>query len=108
MTIINRAEPVKEPEIKALRETAEQGDAAAQYDLGSMYFYGEEIPKDDAEAVKWLRKAAEQGYVEAQFRLGRIYANGRGVPKDDVEAVKCLRQAAEQGHAGARASFPVT
>ena len=66
MTIINREEPVKEPESKALRETAEQGDAAAQYDLGSMYFYGEEIPKDNAEAVKWLRKSAEQGLAGAR------------------------------------------
>ena len=35
-----------------------------------MYELGEEVPKDDAEAVHWFRLAAEQGHASAQFSLG--------------------------------------
>ena len=80
------------------RKAAEQGDAGAQYNLGSCYAMGEGVVKDEAEAVKWLRKAAEQGHSDAQYNLGRCYYSGEGVEKDILEAVKWLRMAAEQGH----------
>jgi len=81
---------------------AEQGDAAAQNNLGDMYYIGEGVPENDAEAVKWFRKAAEQGLAEAQVNLGIMYANGEGVPGNDAEVVKWYRKAAEQGHAKAQ------
>jgi uncharacterized protein len=56
---------------------AEQGDANAQFKLGLMYYNGEGVPEDDAEAVKWYRKAAEQGLAGAQFNLGVMYAYGK-------------------------------
>ena len=37
----------------------EQGDAAAQYQLGVMYADGEGVPQDDSEALRWYRMAAE-------------------------------------------------
>ena len=40
------------PEIDALRVLAEQGDAEAQYSLGSDYLIGRGVPQDDAEAVR--------------------------------------------------------
>ena len=52
--------------VAALR-AAEQGDAAAQFNLGRMY---ESI--DLAEAAKWYRLAAEQGHAGAQSELCRI------------------------------------
>ena len=36
-----------------LRVKADKGDAAAQYDLGFSYAYGQSVTKDEAEAVKW-------------------------------------------------------
>ena len=81
------------------RKAAEQGDAGAQYNLGSCYAMGEGVVKDEAEAVKWLRKAAEQGHSDAQDNLGFRYAYGQGVVKDWAEAVKWWRKAAEQGDA---------
>ena len=68
-------------EIKAL---AEQGVAAAQYNLGVMYDNGKGVPENDVEAVKWFRKAAEKGYAYAQFNLGNMYANGEGVPVPEI------------------------
>lgn len=72
-----------------------------------MYYAGESVPKDSAEAAKWYRLAAEQGYAQAQFNLGVIYATGEGVPKDDAEAVKWYRLAAEQGYAQAQFNLGV-
>lgn len=44
---------------------AEQGDAAAQFYLGVMYYYGRGVPQNYNEAVKWYTKAAEQGETPA-------------------------------------------
>ena len=52
------------------RKKAEQGDAAAQNELGVMYYSGTGVPKNSTEAVKWFRKAARQGNAAAQFNLG--------------------------------------
>ncbi|MEI7866809.1 MAG: hypothetical protein WCI11_02875 [Candidatus Methylumidiphilus sp.] len=35
---------------------AKQGDATAQYLLGQRFARGQEVPRDDAEAVKWWSK----------------------------------------------------
>ena len=49
---------------------AEQGHAAAQKHLGTMYEFGQGVSQDYAEAVKWYRLAAEQGtYMALGQRL---------------------------------------
>ena len=53
------------PEADALRVRAEAGNAEAQHDLGVRYFFGEGVPKDDAEAVRLYRLAAEEGVADA-------------------------------------------
>ena len=86
---------------------AEQGNAEAQYDLGSMYANGQGVQQDYAEAVKWYSKAADQGLAHAQHNLGVMYRAGQGVPQDYAEALKWFREAAEQGHAIAQYSLGV-
>ena len=81
---------------------AEQGDADAQFDLGVMYYDGQGVPQDHAEAVKWFRRAAEQGLADAQSNLGGMYYEGQGVPQDHAEAAKWFRRAAEQGNTTAQ------
>ena len=88
-----------------LRERAEQGDAAAQADLGRRYYVGEGVSQDDAEAARWTRLAAEQGYTAAQYSLGLLYFRGRGVTGDDAAAARWYRAAAEQGHPAAQAAL---
>jgi uncharacterized protein len=56
----------------------DQGDARAQYNLGSMYVRGEGVPEDYAEAARWYAKAADGGNVNAQSQLGHMYTIGRG------------------------------
>ena len=67
-----------------------------------MYSGGQDVPEDDAEAVRWYRLAAEQGYANAQYNLGLMYDNGDGVPEDDAEAVRWYRLAADQGNTSAQ------
>ena len=83
--------------LREFRPLAEQGDAAAQFNLGLMYKDGLGVAQDYAEAVRWYRKAAEQGNAAAQTNLGSMYLAGRGGPKDYAEAMKWTRSAAKQG-----------
>jgi TPR repeat protein len=80
------------------RRMAEQGQAAAQYNLGIMYEYGRGVRQNDVEAARWYRKASVQGVSVAQYKLGIMYDNGWGVTPSDTEAVRWYRNAAEQGH----------
>jgi TPR repeat protein len=87
------------------RVRAEQGEAKAQSELASMYFYGRGVPQDYAEARRWARKAADQGYATAQEALGDLYYHGRAVPQDYAEAARWYRKAADQGDVEAQNSL---
>ena len=54
-----------------------------------MYYNGQGVRRDYAEATKWVRKAAERGYAAAQAYLGIMYWNGQGVPREPVLAYMC-------------------
>ncbi len=88
--------------LKWYRKAAEQGNDAAENNLGALYEYGNGVEKDLGEAIKWFQKAAGQGSAEAEFNIGTLYETGAGVTKDDAQAIKWYRKAAEQGHAKAQ------
>jgi TPR repeat protein len=58
---------------RIIQSLADQGDAAAQWRLGRMYYYGLGVPLEWAEALRWYRKAAEQGHAAARYDLGNMY-----------------------------------
>lgn len=78
------------------------GSPADQYKLGNVYFRGEGVPKDYAQAVKWYRMAADQGMPASQYMMGVIYDRGEGLPQDFAEAVAWYRKAGEQGYVAAQ------
>jgi TPR repeat protein len=86
--------------VKEWRPLADQGVAAAQFNLGLLYLDGHGVPQDPAEAVKWFTKSAEQDYTEAQHNLGAMYGAGQGVKRDYVQAYKWLNICAAKGNAG--------
>lgn len=88
-----------------LRERAAQGDPAAQNEIGSRYYAGRGVERDDAEAARWIRLAAAQGYAPAQYNLGLLHFRNRGVAGSDAEAARWYRAAAEQGYAPAQAGL---
>jgi len=87
-----------------LRLAATQGDADAQFWLGTGYERGWFGGTDYREALKWLRKAAAQGLPNAQYCLGQMYEEGKGVPESDFMAASWYRKAADHfphsGHVG--------
>lgn len=71
--------------IAAFRESAENGVAIAQYNLGVLYFSGRGVEQDYREAHRWTHMAAEQGFANAQANLGTLYYNDLGV-SEGIEA----------------------
>jgi len=86
-----------EAALEEWRPLAEQGDAAAQFNLGLMYREGLDVPQDYALAVKWYRLSAEQGYAGAQNKLGYAYDKGQGVPQDYLTAHMWYNLASSNG-----------
>ena len=72
--------------LKEWKPLAEEGNAAAQNNLGLMYHNGWGVPQDYKEAARLYRLAAEQGDADAQGNLGVMYVFGKGVTKDFVYA----------------------
>lgn len=85
---------------KEWQPLAEQGDPAAQYNLGLLYLDGRGVPQSPAQAVSWFRRAAEQDYTPAQHNLGAMYGSGQGVKRDYIQAYKWLNICAAKGDAG--------
>jgi TPR repeat protein len=94
--------------VTAIRMLAEQGDAKAQFALGTMYRDGQGVDRDYAEALRWWGEAAEQGLVDAQYALGNAYSGGTGVKRDNVLSYMWYDIAATQTGAGWLASIAGT
>ncbi len=84
---------------EAIKAKAEKGDSTAEGQLGSFYFAGIGVAKNEVEAARWFRKAAEEGDAHAQCGLGDCYNSGFGLTRDETEAAKWYRKAAENGSA---------
>jgi uncharacterized protein len=89
------------------RPLANNGDAAAQYFLGTMYLEGHEVPRRRTVAAQWYRKAAKQGYRSAQAALGELYYGGYGVPQSNAKAMHWWQKAADKGDTGAQNSLGI-
>jgi hypothetical protein len=61
-------------DVKKYRKAADQGHAAAQFNLDGCYANGTGVAKNEAEAVKWYRKSAEQGHTLAVNALTKLSA----------------------------------
>ncbi len=94
--------------LRLCRPLAEQGDPVAQNALGGLYYSGDGVPRDGAEAARWYRLAAEQDHAEAQYNLGLlVYYAGRGAPQDNTQALMWLTLAASQGNENAQKTLAV-
>ena len=84
------------------RPLAEQGNAAAQHNLGTLYNNGLGLHTDLVEAAIWYRRAAQGGNANAQTKMGVFLARGWGLAQDYSLAAGWFREAAEQHHAQAQ------
>lgn len=90
---------------------AQQGDRAAQLELGLGYArmdaQGQRLAARSGaanfkRAVRWLTQAGEQGLAEAWFVLSRIYTKPEFSQRNVSEAHSCLERAADLGHGPAQ------
>ncbi len=80
-----------------LQKKADAGDLQAQFELGSRYNYGRDLPKNTREALRWLRKAAQAGHTGAQRLLAVKLFEGHDVPVDHGEAFAWAQRLADSG-----------
>jgi len=80
--------------LKVWLPRAQEGDAAAQLQVGEIYEQGLGQPVDYPSALQWYRKAAAQGNPQAQLNLGHLYEKGLGVTADAGAALDWYRKAA--------------
>jgi hypothetical protein len=84
--------------LKEWRPLAEKGSAAAEFNLGLLYYDGRGVAQDFTEAAQWFERSADQGYGKAQYNLGEMYAIGKGVKRDYVQSYKWLSVCAANGN----------
>lgn len=83
--------------MKWAKKGASQGNADAEYLMGTFYTHGYGVKADYNEAFKWYRLAAEKGHARAQCDVAVCYANGEGVEKDEQQMAYWYEKSAEQG-----------
>ena len=84
-------------EAERLRTAAEQGDAAAQYALGTHYQTGKGVPLDTLEAATWFRRSADQDHVPALLALATLHEEAVIGKRGVEEQVELYRRAAKLG-----------
>jgi TPR repeat protein len=84
-------------------QSAEQGHAKAQYNLGLLYLGGMGVDKDLTRSIEWFTKSATQGEKDAQYLLGILYLNDTNVAREDIAAIfQVISEAAEQNNTQAK------
>lgn len=91
--------------LKEFTRLADEGNARAEYRLGTMLAMGLGVTRNYGRAANWLNKAAVQGNPRAENDLAVLYELGWGVPSDPKKASQWFRKAAEQGIGAAQLSL---
>jgi uncharacterized protein len=89
--------------LKWFRLAAEQGHAKAQYNLGTMYMYGQGVLQDYVEAHKWYNLAASRSTDEEDRNLATKNRDGIATlltPAQVVEAQKLARECVKKNYKG--------
>ena len=76
--------------VKWYCQAAEQGHAAAQFNLGEMYANGDGITEDAVIAYMWFNLAASQDYEDAEENKGML--SERMTREQIAEAQKLSRE----------------
>jgi len=87
---------------------SQNGDPIAQYYLGRMFYYGEGVEQNLAEAMKWYLLSSGQGDPDATLAIGFMYEVGDGVEISLETAIEWFKLALERGAVNAGAAIAVT
>lgn len=89
--------------LEQLRLTAEKGDADAQLELGILYEFGFNMPKNHVNALAWYLRAVEQGSEYAAKRRDAIQS---GMSPEQIEAAQKLSRELAAQKPQAKAASP--
>ena len=81
-----------------LEQLAEDGDAYAQYVIGTAYRDGGLLIPDTVKAQKLLERAAKQDLDAAQYALGKLYLSDDADVHDPAKGIYWLKRSADNGN----------
>lgn len=70
------------------QKAADAGDASAMFNIGSAYYAGRGVPKDEAKAMEYYRKAKDAGWPEAERILKQFGAAADCMKVGEVETAQ--------------------
>lgn len=94
---INKAHILAKEVLAHLQKDAEENALSARI-LGSLYYNGIGVEKNNEKAFRYYLQAAEKDEPMAMNNVGVFYFNGIAIKKDKVKAVKWFRRAAKHGN----------
>jgi len=74
-----------EASLNQLRQAATEGNAEAQLEIGILYEFGYNMPKNDVTALAWYLRAADQGNVLAVARRDQLKSK---MKPEEIEAAE--------------------
>jgi len=74
-----------EASLEQLRQAATEGNAEAQLEVGILYEFGYNMPKNDVTALAWYLRAADQGNVLAVTRRDHLKSQ---MKPEEIEAAE--------------------
>lgn len=83
---------------KLLRQNAQMGQAAEQFEIANRYALGYGVDIDLAKSFDWFKKAAQNKLAVAQFSVGMMHEHGKGTNRNLALAREYYQRAAEQGN----------
>jgi TPR repeat protein len=72
---------------------AAKDNPSSQFQIGSMYDHGQDLPVDYKLAMEWYLKAYHNGSIAATNNIGCLYGNAQGVARDYKLALKWFLEA---------------
>lgn len=79
-------------------EASAKGDVTAVHNLGTMYLFGQGIPRDASKALECFLYCARHGVAPSLGQLGYMYMYGKGVKQDYDVAKQWFLRANDEGN----------
>ncbi|MTD27609.1 tetratricopeptide repeat protein [Erwinia sorbitola] len=86
-----------EKSLQLLKRSAITGNMHAQFKLGTIYYLGHNVAKDDVESRFWFNVAYNSGSMDAEVNLASMYKYGEGGEKDLKKSIELYSDAARKG-----------
>lgn len=82
-----------------LERQCNNGDTGSCFDLGNLYYDGDDVKQDYNKAMGFYSKACEMGHANGCYHLGYLYNFGEGVKQDYKKASDLYNKACEMNNA---------